>query len=59
VVRPGREIRDPSTGRVLRRMTTAVGKIKITSADEASAAGTLTGGPGQVGDCVGSCPAKP
>lgn len=59
VVRPGREIRDPSTGRVLRRMTTAVGKIKITSADETSAAGTLTGGPGQVGDCVGSCPAKP
>jgi curli biogenesis system outer membrane secretion channel CsgG len=59
VVRPGREIRDPSTGRVLRRMTTAVGKIKITSADETSAVGQLTGGPGQVGDCVGSCPVKP
>jgi curli biogenesis system outer membrane secretion channel CsgG len=59
VVRPGREIRDPATGRVLRRTTTPVGKIKITSADEASAVGTLTGGPAQVGDCVGTCPAKP
>lgn len=59
VVRPGREIRDPATGRVLRRTTTPVGKIKITSADEASAVGTLTGGPAQVGDCVGSCPVKP
>lgn len=59
VVRPGREIKDPATGRVLRRMTTAVGKIKITSADETSAVGTLTGGPGQVGDCVGTCPVRP
>ncbi len=59
VVRPGREIRDPATGRVLRRTTTPVGKIKITSADEASAVGTLSGGPAQVGDCVGTCPAKP
>ena len=59
VVRPGREIRDPATGRVLRRTTTPVGKVKITSADEASAVGTLTGGPAQVGDCVGTCPVKP
>ena len=59
VVRPGREIKDPATGRVLRRMTTAVGKLKITSADEGSATGTLTGGPSQVGDCVGTCPTKP
>ena len=59
VVRPGREIKDPATGRVLRRMTSAVGKIKITSADETSAVGTLSGGAGQVGDCVGSCPVKP
>lgn len=56
VVRPGREIKDPATGRVLRRMTSPVGKIKITSVDEASAVGTLTGGPARVGDCVGSCP---
>jgi curli biogenesis system outer membrane secretion channel CsgG len=56
VVRPGREIKDPATGRVLRRMTSPVGKLKITSADETSAVGTLTGGPARVGDCVGSCP---
>ena len=43
----------------LRRMTSAVGKIKITSADETSAVGTLSGGAGQVGDCVGSCPVRP
>lgn len=57
VVRPGREIRDPATGRVLRRTTTPVGKFKVTSADETSATGTLTGGPAKVGDCVGTCPA--
>jgi len=56
VVRPGREIKDPATGRVLRRMTTPVGKLKITQADAESATGTLTGGPAQVGDCVGACP---
>jgi curli biogenesis system outer membrane secretion channel CsgG len=57
VLRPGREIKDPATGRVLRRVTTSVGKLKITSADESSAQGTLTGGPARVGDCVGACPA--
>jgi curli biogenesis system outer membrane secretion channel CsgG len=59
VVRPGREIKDPATGNVLHRMTTAVGKIKITSADEGSATGTLTGDPAHVGDCVGTCPLAP
>jgi len=59
VVRPGREIRDPATGNVLRRTTTPVGKIKITSADEGSATGTLTGDPTHVGDCVGACPLAP
>ena len=58
VIRPGREIKDPATGRVLRRVTTAVGKLKVTSADESSAQGTLTGGPAKVGDCVGACPAN-
>lgn len=58
VTRPGREIRDPATGRVLRRVTTAVGKLKISSADEGSATGTLSGGPARVGDCVGACPAN-
>jgi curli biogenesis system outer membrane secretion channel CsgG len=58
VVRPGREIKDPATGRVLRRTTTPVGKLKVTQADEGSASGTLTGGPARVGDCVGICPAN-
>lgn len=59
VLRPGREIRDPATGNVLRRTTTSVGRIKITSADEGSATGTLTGDPAHVGDCVGTCPLAP
>ena len=58
VVRPGREIKDPSTGRVIRRVTTPVGTIKITEAGDTWATGTLTGGPAQVGDCVGSCPSQ-
>jgi hypothetical protein len=33
-----------------------VGKITITSADEGSAVGTMSGGLARVGDCVGSCP---
>jgi len=56
VVRPGREIKDPATGNVLRRETAPVGKIKISSADERSATGTLTGDTAHVGDCVGACP---
>lgn len=59
VVRPGREIKDPATGNVLRRVTTPVGKIKITSADVNSATGTLTGDLASVGDCVGACPLGP
>lgn len=59
IARPGREIKDPATGNVLRRVTTPVGKIKITSADESSATGTLTGDPAHVGDCVGVCPVAP
>ena len=59
VVRPGREIKDPATGNVLRRETAPVGKIKITTADERSATGTLTGDPAHVGDCVGACPLAP
>ena len=59
VVRPGREIKDPATGSVLRRVTTPVGKVKITSAVEGSATGTLTGDAAHVGDCVGACPLAP
>jgi len=59
VLRPGREIKDPATGALLRRTTTSVGKIKITSVDEGSATGTLTGDLARVGDCVGACPVAP
>src|SRR5439155_24848873 len=59
VLRPGREIKDPATGNVLRRTTRPVGKFKITSADEGSATGTLTGDLAHVGDCVGACPLAP
>ena len=65
VLRPGRDIKDPVTGAVLRHMTSPVGKIKITSADAGSATGTLTGDPAHasdpahVGDCVGTCPLAP
>src|SRR6266566_8105021 len=56
VLRPGREIKDPATGNVLRRTTTTVGRIKITSALDASAMGRITGDSAHVGDCVGACP---
>ena len=57
VTRPGREVKDPSTGRVIRRVTTPVGTLKITAVDADFATGQLTGGPAKVGDCVGKCPA--
>ena len=59
VERPGREIKDPATGSVLRRATTTVGRLKITSADDRTATGTLTGDAAHVGDCVGACPLAP
>jgi hypothetical protein len=59
VERPGREIKDPATGSVLRRATTAIGKLRITSADDRTATGTLTGDAARVGDCVGACPVAP
>jgi len=59
ILRAGREIRDPATGRVLRRITERVGKVKITQADEESAVGTVSGAAPKVGDCVGTCPVRP
>ena len=56
VTRPGREIKDPATGRVIRRVTTPVGTLKITQVSPDFAVGQLTGGPAKAGDCVGSCP---
>jgi len=56
VTRPGREIKDPNTGRVIRRVTTPVGTLKITQVSPDFSVGQLTGGPAKPGDCVGSCP---
>jgi curli biogenesis system outer membrane secretion channel CsgG len=53
VVRTGREIKDPATGKVLRRTETPVGSVTITSADAGSSEGTFSGNESvQVGDHV-------
>jgi curli biogenesis system outer membrane secretion channel CsgG len=49
----GREIKDPSTGKVLRRVETDLGTVAITAADASSSEGTYSGPPGvKVGDRV-------
>ena len=53
VTRVGREIKDPATGRVIRRAEQPVGELVITDVDEQSAGGTFTGSaPAKVGDRV-------
>ncbi|HTY61541.1 MAG TPA: CsgG/HfaB family protein [Acidobacteriota bacterium] len=53
VVRTGREIRDPSTGKVIRRTEEALGEVVITEVDEQSAVGKYNGtNPAKVGDRV-------
>jgi curli biogenesis system outer membrane secretion channel CsgG len=53
VVRTGREIRDPATGKVIRRVEEALGEVVITEADEVSAVGKYSGtAPAKVGDRV-------
>ena len=48
-----REVKDPATGKVLRRIADKVGMVTITEVDEGSAVGTYTGkGPAKVGDAV-------
>lgn len=55
VSRPQREIRDPSTGRVIRRVEDRLGEVVITEVDELASVGTYTGAEGvQVGDTVKS-----
>jgi len=55
VQRVTREIKDPSTGQVLRRMTAPVGVIRLTDVDEVSAVGTpVSGSDFKVGDAVKS-----
>lgn len=55
VSRPGREIKDPATGRVIRRVTDSLGEVTITEVDDLSATGKYTGsGEPKVGDIVKS-----
>jgi curli biogenesis system outer membrane secretion channel CsgG len=55
VVRVTKEIKDPATGAVIRRLTTSVGIVKATDVDDASAVCTAVTGSGfQVGDHVRS-----
>jgi hypothetical protein len=53
VSRLNREVRDPNSGKVIRRIEDAVGEIVITEADEGSAVGKFSGAaPAKVGDMV-------
>jgi curli biogenesis system outer membrane secretion channel CsgG len=53
VVRTGREIRDPSSGKVIRRTEEALGEVVITEVDEMSSVGKFSGAaPAKVGDRV-------
>jgi curli biogenesis system outer membrane secretion channel CsgG len=51
VERVSREIKDPSTGKVIRRLSSQIGTIEITDVDDISAVGNLVTGAGlKVGD---------
>lgn len=53
VSRQGREIRDPATDRVIKRITDKVGQLTITEVDDLSATGKFSGsGTPQAGDAV-------
>jgi len=53
VARTGREIKDPATGKVLRRVDADLGQVTLTSVDDDSSEGTYSGAPGvKVGDHV-------
>lgn len=53
VMRVGRAITDPATGRVIRRVEDQVGEVTITDVDELSSGGRFTGGmAAKVGDRV-------
>ena len=48
-----REVKDPSTGKVIKRVEDKVGEMVVTEVDDGSATGTYTGsGPAKVGDSV-------
>jgi curli biogenesis system outer membrane secretion channel CsgG len=51
VRRPGREIRDPASGKVLKRIEETLGEVTITEVDESSCVGKYSGAnPPKVGD---------
>jgi curli biogenesis system outer membrane secretion channel CsgG len=53
VERVTREIKDPATGKVIRRMATSIGVVKVTDVDDISAVATAVSGSGfKVGDSV-------
>jgi curli biogenesis system outer membrane secretion channel CsgG len=53
VERVTKEIKDPSTGKVIRRMATSVGIVKVTDVDDISSVCTTVSGAGfKVGDAV-------
>jgi curli biogenesis system outer membrane secretion channel CsgG len=53
VERVTREIKDPSTGKVIRRMTTPVGVVKVTDVDDGSSVCSVVSGSGfKIGDAV-------
>jgi curli biogenesis system outer membrane secretion channel CsgG len=53
VERLSREIKDPATGKVIRRMTSPVGVVRVTDVDDGSAVATVVSGSGfKVGDAV-------
>ena len=53
VLRVTHEIKDPSSGKVIRRMTSPVGIVKVTDVDDQSSVCTAVSGTGfKVGDMV-------
>jgi hypothetical protein len=59
VQRVSQEIKDPATGRVIRRLTTDVGVVRVVDVDaESSAADVVSGSGFQVSDAVRSAGAK-
>lgn len=53
VERVSKEIKDPSTGKVIRRMSTSVGVVRVTDVDDISSVATTVSGSGfKTGDAV-------
>jgi curli biogenesis system outer membrane secretion channel CsgG len=52
VFRPGRQIKDPATGKVLKSIETKLGDVTITEVEDTSSTGTYAGQAPKVGDAV-------